>query len=498
MRILLIEPPFERLMGFYRDYFPIGLTYVGASLREAGHQVLVYDAEHGEEEVYLSYSQRASRYSNYLEALGDESHPVWCEAKKVMQEFQPELVGISAMTVKYAPALLLARLSKEVNPSTTTVLGGPHPTILPEQVIDNATVDFVVRGEGEETMKELVALLAEKGKGTDSVLGLSFKVKGQFFHNPRRPLISDLNEIPFPARDLLWNPGSYSSEDMGLVMSSRGCPFNCTYCSTQCMWGRRVRFRSVDNVIEEVAHLASKLGVRQITFEDDSFTVDRRRVLEFCRKVSLVEPKIGWSAITRVDLLDEELLTEMKGAGCNHVRIGIESGSDRVLKAIKKGITTAQVKEAACMLRRKGMYWSAYFMVGLPMEEEEDIEASLKLMREISPPYSTLSVYTPYPGTELFDDVVAAGLASYDMDWSKASHHSPYNYFTIRISQERFQRLLGRVSREFDRHNRRPLALLSKAAGRSRIYLKDPRRFGVDFKKFLYWVGILKIRNRQT
>jgi radical SAM superfamily enzyme YgiQ (UPF0313 family) len=136
-------------------------------------------------------------------------------------------------------------------------------------------------------------------------------------------------------------------------------------------------------------------------------------------------------------------------------------------------------------------------MVGLPMEEEEDIERTLALMREIKPPYSTLSVFTPYPGTELFDEVVAGGLASHDMDWSRASHHSPYNYFTLRISQERFGQLLEGVSREFDRHNRKPLALLGKAWGRSRIYLREPRRFWADFKKFLYWAGILKIRNKQ-
>ncbi len=496
MKILLIEPPFERLIGFYRDYFPIGLTYLAAVLEKEGHQVKVYDAEHNPEVVYLSYSTRAERYNNYLNALKNLKHRIWQEAREVMEEFNPDLVGISVMTVKYVPALLLADLAKKVNPSCIVVFGGSHPTVLPEQTIENSSIDFVIRGEGELTLSELVKGLVEGGSLSD-IPGLSYKHNGKVMHSPQRELVAELDAIPFPARSLLHRSNTYNSEDMGLVMTSRGCPFKCTYCATRSMWGRQVRFRSVENVIEELKHLVENFGVKQVTFEDDSFTVNRKRVLEFCQKLISLKLPVNWSAITRIDLLDEELLLQMKRAGCNHIRIGIESGSERVLRAIKKGIDIEQMKRGAELLNKHGIYWSAYFMVGLPMEEEDDIQNSLKLMKEINPSYSTLSIFTPYPGTELFNQVVESGLVSNNEDWSKISHHSPYNYFTPKIPPQEFRKILAEVSKDFDKYNRRPGALLAKAKIRSKMYVKEPKRIASDAKRLLYWLGILKVQEKE-
>ncbi|HAW60516.1 MAG TPA: hypothetical protein DCW86_03520 [Actinobacteria bacterium] len=497
MRVLLIEPPFERLMDFYRDYFPIGLGYLATVLRDAGHQVKIYDAEHSPRAVYLSYTTRAERYDAFLKAIHDPEHGVWQEASDVVREFQPDLVGLSVMTVKYAAALRLAKLCKEFDENIYVVMGGPHPTIQPEKVLNDSPVDFVVRGEGEKALLELVESLGSDGDFT-KVKGLSYKKNGEFIHNELSQVIQSLDDIPFPARELLHRVETYSSEDMGLMMTSRGCPFQCTYCSTRSMWGRRVRFRSVDNVVEEIKHIMSTYGVRQITFEDDSFTVDRERALELCDRMKSEGIDVSWSVITRIDLIDDELLAKMKRAGCNHVRIGVESGSERVLKGIKKGITPEQIRKGAELLRKHRLYWSAYFMIGLPMEEREDILASLRLMGEINPTYATLSVYTPYPGTELFDRVVKAGLASYDMDWSRVSHHSPHNYFTEKIPKKEFEEILSQVSREFDKHNGRLMALIAKANSKSRTYLNEPKKFLQDAKRFLYWSGILKFPSERS
>jgi len=492
MRILLIEPPFERLMGFYRDYYPIGLAYLAAVLEKAGHSVKVYDAEHSPKAVYLSYRTRASRYDSFLQAIKTPAHPIWQEAREVIREFQPELVGISMMTPKYSPALKMAEFAKEWQRSLPVVMGGPHPTIRPDEVLENPNVDFVIRGEGEEALRDLACAIERAEDNYAQIDNLSFKRRETIIHNPLRPLIDCLDDIPSPARHLLHNAHTYTSEDMGLMMTSRGCPFKCTYCSTRSTWGRKVRFRTVENVIKEMKKVIDLYKTRQITFEDDSFTLDRKRVLELSDRLIEERLNANWSAITRIDLLDEELLLRMKKAGCNYIRVGVESGSDKVLKAIKKGITSEQIRTGARLLNRHRVYWSAYFMIGLPMEDEEDIMASLRLMKEINPSYCTLSIYTPYPGTELFEDLVKDGLATYALDWSKLSHHSPYNYFTKNIPKQRFEQILERVSREFDKHNGRFSALLARALAKSRIYLNEPGRFLQDFKRFLYWSGIFK------
>lgn len=495
MKILLVEPPFERLMGFYRDYFPISLAYLAAALEAAGHEVLIYDAEHSPDTTYLSYLERAKRYDLFLCALENDSHPVWHEAIDLMAGFQPEIIGFSVMTVKFSAALKLASLAKKALPESKVVFGGPHPTIMPEQVIEQDTVDFVVRGEGEETMIELCEACAGR-RQFESIAGLTWRDDYQTIINNDRELIQDISKIAHPARHLLWRTKTYTESDLGLMMTSRGCPFQCTYCSSQCMWKRKVRYRDVADVVDEIEQAINRYNVRYITFEDDSFTVNRKRIFEFCEELKRRRLKIRWSIITRIDLLDDEVLDMIKRSGCDHVRVGIESGSDKVLKSIKKGITTDDVRNGARLLKEHGMYWSAYFMIGLPAETADDIRQTVALMREVRPSYSTLSVFTPYPGTQAFDEVVAAGLASLDMDWSRSSHHSPYNYYTPNISKEQFEGLLAEAEAAFDRQNKRLSSLAAKLRSRTGLYFRDPKQIFSDAGKFLSWIGIAKIRDR--
>lgn len=494
MRILLVEPPFERLMGFYRDYFPISLAYLAGALETAGFEVLIYDAEHSQSAIYLGYKARAKRYDAFLQALEDEDHEIWQEASRVFTDFKPDIIGFSVMTVKFAAALKMAALAKAVLPDSVIVFGGPHPTIMPEQVLEHDEVDYVIRGEGESSIVDFCHELQDRRDPVD-IKGLSWRRGGKTINNPDCELIEDISSIAHPARHLLSGIETYNPSDLGLMMTSRGCPFQCTYCSSQCMWHRKVRYRSNKDVVDEIEAIIGRFGVSYLTLEDDSFTVNKKRVLEFCEELERRRIKIGWSVITRIDLLDDQMLKVMKKAGCDHVRVGVESGSDRVLTAIKKGITTDDVRAGARLLKRHGLYWSAYFMIGLPYETEEDINSTIALMKEIAPSYSTLSVFTPYPGTELFDYAVEAGLADHDMDWSKSSHHSPYNYYTPNIDRARFEQLLTAAEEAFDRQNRRPGALVAKLKTRLRVYLHDPAQIAADGRKFLYWSGILKASN---
>ncbi len=486
MRILLIEPPFERFQGIKRAFFPLGLTYVAAYVESQGHTVEVYDVEHARESNIIQYAEAAKSYQKYLEGLDNMQHPVWREVRGELQRFRPHLIGVSCPTVKYEPALKIAGIAKEVDPDIKVVFGGCHPTVLAERVLVNKSVDFAIRGEGEHTLAQLVSAI-EGNEPFNNIEGLSHKADSRIYHNPKRELIPDLNQLPFPARSLLRDAEGYDAEDMGLMMGSRGCPFQCTYCASQNMWGRRVRYRSVQNIIDEILKIKEQFGTTQFSFEDDSFTANPKLIGEFCEQLISRRLRIGWSAITRINLLNDELISRMKRAGCNHIRVGIESGSDKVLKATNKGLTVEQMRAGAKVLHRHGVYWSAYFMMGLPSEAEDDILASIKLMQEIKPDYCTLSIFTPYPGTAIFDELKGKGMVSEDMDWSKFSHASPHNYFAPQIPRQRFEELLDYFAQEVDKHNGNFLRLIKRAKSKGVVYLQRPTELVGDLKKYLSW-----------
>jgi len=487
MRLLLIEPPFERFQGIKRCFFPLGIASLAAYVRPKGYDILVYDAELGQETEIVPYAEAAKAYERFLQGLADPGHYIWQEVRQKIRDFAPDVVGISCATVKYEPALKIAALAKEWNPEVQVVLGGCHPTVLPQVVIKEQVVDFVVRGEGEVTMLELLECLENGRRGLEDVLGLSFKVKDKIRHNPPRPLMPNLDAIPYPARDLLDNCQAYDPEDMGLLMGSRGCPFECTYCASENMWGRRVRYRSVENILGEIKEVWQRFGTTQFSFEDDSFTSRKKLVLEFCDRLIEEKLPIKWSAITRIHLLNDELLERMRAAGCNHIRVGIESGSDKVLRATKKHLTVSQIRQGAEVLRRHKIYWSAYFMAGLPCETEEDIRATIQLMKEIKPDYCTLSIFTPYPGTEIFEELRREGVVQEEMNWARFSHASPYNYFAPQIPQERFAELMAWAAREVDRHNGNLWRLAKRAWGKLGIYLRQPKELLRDVRRYISW-----------
>ncbi len=486
MKVLLIAPPFERFQGIKRGFFPLGLAYIAAYLRQEGHTVLIYDGDHDSNAAIVPYAKAAQHYDRYLQGLANPNHPLWKEASEQINKFQPQVVGISCTTVKYEAALKIAAICKEISPQITVVLGGCHPTVLPNTVIKEPVVDFAIRQEGELTFAELLEAVVGK-KGLHTIPGLSFKEKGFVHHNPARDNIAKLDRLPFPARELLVDASGYAAEDLGLLMGSRGCPYQCTYCASNNMWGRRVRFRSADNIIAEIKSVMAAYGTRQYSFEDDSFTANAKLVTEFAEKVIKERLGIKWSAITRLNLLTPELITKMKAGGCNHLRVGIESGSERVLKATKKKLTVADIEKGAKLLRRSGVYWSAYFMIGLPMETEADIMATIALMKRVKPNYCTLSIFTPYPGTEIFNQLLAEGVVSLDMNWSKFSHASPHNNFARQIKPERFRELLDYAATEIDRHNGSFWRLLKRARGKFGVYVSSPKELIADIRNYLSW-----------
>lgn len=502
MRIILIDPPFYRYINYYNRYYPLGLAYLAAVLRADGHEVLIYDADCNANPTKMDFSRLEESYPVYLQSLRDENNPILKEIRETIRSFNPDVIGISVWTTFAASAFKIASLCKEWNRDVPVIMGGPHISIKYDEVMNICPdVDFLIRGEGEGPLSEFVKAF-EKNKGVTplsnpeilSINGLSYKKDGKIIHNPSGAFANDLDKIPFPARDLLLNKGAYNSEDMGLFMTSRGCPYNCSYCATS-IWERKTRYRSIDNVIREIRFVIKKYCTKQFTFMDDSFTVNRKRVVEFCEILIKEGFGISWNCNTRVNLVDEEMLRLMKKAGCTGIKVGIETGSERVLKLMNKNIALEQCRQVAKLFKKVGIHWTGYFMMGLPSETRDDVYQTLKFMKELNPDYASLSVYEPFPGTDLFEKGVEKGLVERNRTLEDYYTISPKYYYVKDInrrvdtmSNNEFEKLETEMKGAFHKHNMGFSKIAKRAISRSNIYINEPKMLWTDFKKFLSWV----------
>ncbi|MCJ7504915.1 B12-binding domain-containing radical SAM protein, partial [Candidatus Bathyarchaeota archaeon] len=412
-KVLLVSPPWYRLFGYSSAHLPLGLCYVAAVLEKQGYDVFVYNADYRPGSQLVSASGMSARYEDYLRTLGDKKHSLWKDIEGVIRSCSPDIVGISVMTAKYGSALNVSRLVKEICPDTPVVWGGVHPTILPDESMRNPDVDFVVRGEGEYTFLNLVENLREP----DKVLGITYKHDGKVVHNQDRPLIGDLDELPFPAKHLVMEKENLSPDAFGNIFASRGCPYSCVFCASHKVWGRKVRFRSPGNVIQEIKEVRNAFKTRRFSFEDDTFALDRKRVDDICDLFIKEDLGVKWVVETRANLIKDGLVKKMKHAGCEEITIGVESGDEQTLKRIKKGITVEQVRNANKILKDNKMKLSAFFLIGFPWETRKEIDKTVSLMKEIDPRTAIISVVTPYPGTELYEVCVSEGLMPKNLDW---------------------------------------------------------------------------------
>lgn len=331
----------------------------------------------------------------------------------------PDVVGITAFTTTFLNALATAEKTKEVAPNCVVIMGGPHPTILPEEPLSTGFVDIVVRGEGEETMKELVSCNFDKSR-MKTILGISFRDdKNRIIHNQSRPLIKDMDKLPMPAYDKLpmhlYRPtsGTFKRLPTASMITSRGCPFNCIYCS-KAIFGKTYRSRSVTKVLEEMEYLINKYGIREITFQDDVFTMDMNRTEKICDMIIAKKLDITWSCSTRINLISENLLKKMAKAGCVSIEYGIESGDTNVLQFMRKGITIEDAKNVIKMTRKADIETRASYIIGMPLDNRETIKKTIQVSRELDSDFIIFNIAIPFPGTELYDIVKREGRLLYD------------------------------------------------------------------------------------
>jgi radical SAM superfamily enzyme YgiQ (UPF0313 family) len=383
----------------------LGLGYLAAILEKNQYQVDVIDCQ------LLKFS---------LEDFRTE-----------ISKRQPTIVGITSSTLTYQSALKLVKIAKEACPNCITIAGGSHVTFWDDKALEECPeLDIVVRKEGEFTLLELVQRI-EAGEGYYDVVGTTCRKDGKIVKNPDRPYIEDLDSLPFPARHLWPMERFREYEDILYLATSRGCVYWCEFCATVRLHGRKYRMRSPKNVVDELELLHKTYGISKFTFCDDAFTVDQPRTEALCDEILSRGLKIEWNCGTRVDMLTKDLLVKMKEAGCITVWFGVESGTQQVLDAMKKGITPELTIKVLGWVREVGMMPVPNVILGFPGETKESAWKTIKFVEKIVPDaVGFYNVATPFPGTPLYDMVKEKGwlrVTDFDKyDTTKPIFETPY------------------------------------------------------------------------
>jgi anaerobic magnesium-protoporphyrin IX monomethyl ester cyclase len=375
LKITLIAPP----QGTSYPQPPLGLALLAAILEKHGYPVNIIDAN----------------------ALG-------LKPEDITLPPDTDIAGITAMTPTIGAALRIARRVKQINPKIKVILGGPHVTLLPQATLQSSPdIDIIVRGEGDDTFVEILAAL-EKIPPLESIPGISFIKDSHIINTPERKTNVNMDSLPFAAYHLLPKKAYKPHPPHGLrlpftaMVTSRGCPYHCAYCSKP-VFGNNFRAQSAERVVAEMVYLQEKFGIQEIAFYDDSFTLDKKRVHAICALILEKHMKMAWTCETRVNLVDKELLKHMKQAGCYAIAYGIETASPEIMKTLQKDITLEQVEKAVQIHHEIGLQAVGYFMLGSPGETPETIMQTINYAKKLKLDFAQFSVTTPFPATELYD-----------------------------------------------------------------------------------------------
>jgi len=365
---------------------PLGVAYIAAYLKQHSYSVKILD--------------------NTIEALSDQ------EIKKFIKQSSPRYVGLSMLTPAVNQALSIAETIKEAAPDTKIFAGGVHASSLPQEILKNDHIDIIVKGEGEETTLELLQTL-DKKENLKNISGIIYKEKTEIKENPDRPLIKNLDDLPYPAYELLsmdkyYLPASrrLTTKKIASIITGRGCPYKCTFCSHNAIFKAKVRLRTPENVLTEIKHLVKNFGVGELIIWDDCFTLDADRAIEIARFIKAENLNLTFSCSSRVDRASDKLFSNLYQAGCREILFGVESGSQEILNDLKKGTSVPQIEKAIALCKKHQMLAGCSFLFGTPKETKETIKETFKLLKKIEPDISMFCLLTPLPGSQLFDQVV--------------------------------------------------------------------------------------------
>ncbi len=386
MRTLLINPPYPFVKV---PIMPMGLLYLSGVLEHDGKEVQILDL------LVTKYSKD--------------------KIENKIKEYKPDIVGITCVTMTYPIASDILKYCKSLDKGITTIMGGPHVTFATAETLAEAPwIDIVVRGEGELTMLDIV-----NGKKLADIDGIAYRDKnGDIKITRERRLIENLDELPLPARHLFQLSRYHALDVHASILTGRGCPFNCIFCIGSKMGGRRIRYRNPKLVIDEVEQVLTVYGFNKVNFEDDHLTLNHQHLNALCDEIIARGLKFNWSAFSRVDTVNPEMLRKMKESGCTHVLYGIESGNQEILDTAKKKITLDKVREAAKMAKDAGIHVMGSFVVGLPGETTETLKQTVQFAQGLGVPYG-FHVLSPFPGTEVREKAEEYGIEILTNNWVK-------------------------------------------------------------------------------
>jgi radical SAM superfamily enzyme YgiQ (UPF0313 family) len=402
--------------------------------------------------------------------------------EQFVKERQPDVVGIKTYSCDVESVGKMLLRVKNVSPETVTVIGGPHPSCEPPEHIfeEFPGLDYAFAGEAELGFVPFLEKLASNGVDMSNVAGLIWKDDDDVVRANPRGWVDDLEALEPPAWDLI-NPRRYkwahsfmTSKFPAVPMAmTRGCPYSCTFCGSHLISGRKVRKRSVDNIIEEIGFLKREYGVRSIDITDENFAFDRRLVVEFCERLLSEDLRIAWNCPygVRIDSLDEELVRLMARSGCFGLSLGIESGSQRILDLVKKRIKVEDIVEKVRMIKRVSkIKLSGYFMLGFPEETREEIEETVHLACSLPFDFVLFSPLRVVPGTEIYSDLQSAGIVTRDADYRSYGHRHNLAPSYCCVPDAEMQRIYRRAYARF--YFRLPVVLNLLRQVRSATQLK--------------------------
>ena len=394
--LMVVPPPGIPWNETSRGLPPLGISYILSILAQEGFSTALYD------------------------------FPMDCtplsDLESILQREKPKIVGVYVSTIMYRNSVRIVKIVKKQNPDILVVFGGPHSSALPhESLIDGA--DIVVRGEGEYTMLEIAkAFISGAGQISD-IAGISYKKDNVAIDNVSRDFIKDLDKLPFPAYDVLLKKYPVC----GSMMTGRGCPYHCVFCAGKNVFGGKYRFRSVENVFEEMKLLYDKYGIRTFCFVDDTFTAVSKRAEAICNLILQEHMDIAWWCETRADCITKDLLELMAKAGCKELQYGVESGDNRVLRDIQKGTTVEMVERAVKSAFEAGILSRCSFMIGHHSDTPESVNNTMRFIEKLIKEYcvhTVAGVNTPFPGSDTYDHAIELGIEIFSKDWNN------YNFFT--------------------------------------------------------------------
>lgn len=436
MRISLINPPNIEHTGTFRP--PINLAMLAAFIRPYGHEPKIYD----------------------LEALDIDGAK---EIAVLLMQDKPEVIGFSCLTPRYPIIVEIARECKRIAKDVIILLGGPHVSGDPRSVFYDPSIDYAIVGEGEGALLDLLNSL-EEGKDVSKIPNLAFRSKDSIVINHPRPFIKNLDELPFPAWDLLplelYNndPVMFKSNYMGIT-SSRGCAWDCNFCASKVIWKRKVRMRSAENLVEELKYLINNYGISEFMFYDDTFTLDRKRALTICELIKKEGLEIRFYVTLRADTIDREVAIALKDAGCFVVYLGVESGDGEILRKTGKGLTKDQVRKTVAMLKEVQIPALASFILGHPGDTHETIKATIEFAKELDTDQAKFFIAVPFPGTRLYQLALQRGLLT-KPDPMKLVDFSTYQHISVNLSRVSDEDLMLYQKRAYEEYDLRKRSLI--------------------------------------